>query len=248
MGDRAPVFSAKNARDFIQRELGAPVGILFRKFEAGSIAAASLGQVHRAILCSRDKVVVKVQRPGLKKLFDVDFRKLLYQEIDYINEGKNADRFRRDFRNVKWVRVPMVYWDYTAMKINDVDMIDARGYNRTLISSRAIEEYLIQVMQSLIDLGALQPTGDLSLVRRSIRIFLDNLLSQTPDQQQTLSAIGELAAKLQIYEHSIGYTLDPDFSFAKVTAPYAQELLDTRQKQRSGTQLVEELRKQADDK
>ena len=36
----------------------------------------------------------------------VDFR-ILYEEIDYINEGKNADRFRRDFRNIKWVRVPV---------------------------------------------------------------------------------------------------------------------------------------------
>lgn len=36
--------------------------------------------------------------------------RILYQEIDYINEGKNADRFRRDFRNVKWVRVPVCYY------------------------------------------------------------------------------------------------------------------------------------------
>ncbi|MCI15167.1 putative aarF domain-containing protein kinase chloroplastic-like, partial [Trifolium medium] len=49
----------------------------------------------------------------------------------------------------------------------------------------------VQVIQCLIDLGALQPTGDLSAVRRSVQYFLDNLLSQTPDQQQTLSAIGE---------------------------------------------------------
>ncbi|RYR30715.1 hypothetical protein Ahy_B01g055473 [Arachis hypogaea] len=48
------------------------------------------------------------------------------------------------------------------------------------------------VMQSLIDLGALQPTGDLSSVRRSVQFFLNNLLNQTPDQAQTLSAIGEL--------------------------------------------------------
>ncbi|KAG5128959.1 hypothetical protein JHK84_035356 [Glycine max] len=185
--------------------------------------------------------------------------KILYQEIDYINEGKNADRFRRDFRNIKWVRVPLVYWDYTAskvltleyapgIKINEVDMLASRGYDRLRISSHTIEAYLIQilrtgffhadphpgnlavdvdeaiiyydfgmmgeiksftrerllelfyavyekdakkVMQCLIDLGALQPTGDLSSVRRSIQFFLDNLLSQTPDQQQTLSAIGE---------------------------------------------------------
>ncbi|XP_044493433.1 protein ACTIVITY OF BC1 COMPLEX KINASE 7, chloroplastic isoform X2 [Mangifera indica] len=320
-------------------------------------------QVHRAILHNGEKVVVKVQRPGLKKLFDIDLRNLkliaeyfqrsetfggptrdwlgiyeecamiLHQEIDYINEGKNADRFRRDFRNVKWVRVPLVFWDYTAIKvltleyvpgikINELNTLDLRGFSRSRIASRAIEAYLIQILktgffhadphpgnlavdvdealiyydfgmmgeiksftrgrllelfyavyekdakkviQSLIDLEALQPTGDMSSVRRSVQFFLDNSLSQTPDQQQTLAVIGEdlfAIAQDQPFRfpstftfvmrsfstlEGIGYILDPDFSFVKVAAPYAQELLDIRQRRRSGTQLVEELRKQADD-
>ncbi|XP_061344109.1 protein ACTIVITY OF BC1 COMPLEX KINASE 7, chloroplastic-like [Gastrolobium bilobum] len=361
--DKVPAFSPKKARGFIESELGAPINILYKEFEDRPIAAASLGQVHRAILHNGEKVVVKVQRPGLKKLFDIDLRNLkliaeyfqrsealggptrdwigiyeecatiLYQEIDYINEGKNADRFRRDFRNIKWVRVPLVYWDYTAtkaltleyvpgIKINQVDTLTSSGYDILRISSRAIEAYLIQilrtgffhadphpgnlaidvdeaiiyydfgmmgeiksftrerllelfyavyekdakkVMQCLIDLGALQPTGDLSAVRRSVQYFLDNLLSQTPDQQQTFSAIGEdlfAIAQDQPFRfpstftfvlrafstlEGISYTLNPDFSFAKVAAPYAQELLDIRQKQRTGPQLVEEIRKQADD-
>ncbi|KAG4139103.1 hypothetical protein ERO13_D07G170800v2 [Gossypium hirsutum] len=287
--DKVPAFSPKKARGFIEKELGAPIHVLFKEFEDQPIAAASLGQVHRAVLHNGEKVVVKVQRPGLKKLFDIDLRNLkliaeyfqnsetlggpsrdwvgiyeecstiLYQEIDYINEGKNADRFCRDFRNIKWVRVPMVFWDYTAtkvltleyvpgIKINQLDALDARGYNRSRISSHAIEAYLIQilrtgffhadphpgnlaidvdesiiyydfgmmgeiksftrerllelfyavyekdakkVMKSLIDLGALQPTGDLSSVRRSVLFFLDNLLDQRPDQDTTLAAIGE---------------------------------------------------------
>ncbi|PON87971.1 Protein kinase [Trema orientale] len=361
--DRVPAFSPEKARRFIESELGAPIHILFKEFEEQPIAAASLGQVHRAILHNGEKVVVKVQRPGLKKLFDIDLRNLkliaeyfqrsetfggpsrdwigiyeecstiLYQEIDYINEGKNADRFRRDFRNIKWVRVPLVFWDYTAskvltleyvpgIKINELNMLDSRGHSRSRISSRAIEAYLIQilktgffhadphpgnlaidvdeaiiyydfgmmgeiktftrerlldlfyavyekdakkVMQSLIDLGALQPTGDLSPVRRSVQYFLDNLLSQTPDQQQTLAAIGEdlfAIAQDQPFRfpstftfvirafstlEGIGYILDPDFSFVKIAAPYAQELLDLKQKRPSGTQLVQEIRKQADD-
>ncbi|KAJ4833820.1 Protein ACTIVITY OF BC1 COMPLEX KINASE 7, chloroplastic [Turnera subulata] len=384
--DRVPAFSAKKAKGFIESELGAPINVLFREFEDQPIAAASLGQVHRAILHNGEKVVVKVQRPGLKRLFDIDLQnlqlvaeyfqrsetlggptrdwmgiyeecaKILYQEIDYINEGKNADRFRRDFRNIKWVRVPLVYWDYTAkkvltleyvpgVKINQLDLLDSRGYKRSRIASRAIEAYLIQilktgffhadphpgnlaidvdeaiiyydfgmmgeiktftrerllelfyavyekdakkVMRSLIDLGALQPTGDLSAVRRSVQFFLDNLLSQTPDQQQTLAAIGEVTynelsslpyiTDLHAYVElawdlfaiaqdqpfrfpstftfvirafstleGIGYILDPDFSFVKIAAPYAQELLDIRQKRRTGTQLVEEIRKQAND-
>lgn len=361
--DRVPAFSPKKARSFVERELGAPIDVLFKAFEDQPIAAASLGQVHRAILHNGEKVVVKVQRPGLKKLFDIDLRnlkviaeyfqrsetfggpsrdwigiyeeckKILYEEIDYINEGKNADRFRRDFRNIKWVRVPLVFWDYTAtkvltleyvpgVKINHLDMLDSRGYDRSRISSRAIEAYLIQILktgffhadphpgnlavdvdesliyydfgmmgeiktftrerllelfyavyekdakkviQCLIDLEALQPTGDLSSVRRSVQFFLDNLLSQTPDQQQTLAAIGEdLFAIAQDQPflfpstftfvirafstlEGIGYILDPDFSFVKIAAPYAQELLDGRQRPRNGTQLVEEIRKQAND-
>ncbi|KOM26424.1 hypothetical protein LR48_Vigan272s001200 [Vigna angularis] len=136
--DRVPAFSPKKARGFIESELGAPINVLFKEFEDRPIAAASLGQVHRAILHNGEKVVLKVQRPGLKKLFDIDLRNLkliaeyfqrsetlggptrdwvgiyeecatiLYQEIDYINEGKNSDRFRRDFRNIKWVRVPIL--------------------------------------------------------------------------------------------------------------------------------------------
>lgn len=361
--DRVPAFSPKKARDFIERELGSPIDVLFKEFEERPIAAASLGQVHRAILHNGEKVVVKVQRPGLKKLFDIDLRNLkliaeyfqknetlggptrdwigiydecatiLYQEIDYINEGKNADRFRRDFRNIKWVRIPGVYWDYTATKvltleyvpgtkINQLNVIDARGYNRSRISSRSIEAYLIQilktgffhadphpgnlaidvdesliyydfgmmgeikpftrerlldlfyavyekdakkVMENLIDLGALQPTGDMSSVRRSVKFFLDNLLSQRPDQEQTLAAIGEdlfaiatdqpfrfpstFTFVLRAFStlEGIGFILDPDFSFAKIAAPYAQELLELKQKQQSGAQLVREIRKQADD-
>ncbi|XP_020889303.1 uncharacterized protein LOC9318612 isoform X1 [Arabidopsis lyrata subsp. lyrata] len=396
--DRVPAFSPEKAKRFIEAELGAPISVMFKEFEEQPIAAASLGQVHRAVLHNGEKVVVKVQRPGLKKLFDIDLRNLkliaeyfqksesfgtndwvgiyeecasiLYKEIDYINEAKNADRFRRDFRNINWVRVPLVYWDYSAMKvltleyvpgvkINNLDALAARGFNRSRIASRAIEAYLIQilktgffhadphpgnlaidvdesiiyydfgmmgeiktftrkrlldlfysvyekdakkVMQNLIDLEALQPTGDLSSVRRSVQFFLDNLLSQSPDQQQTLAAIGEVPIKtvaenaelflkivmvvssyyvvLKLKNSSflwqdlfaisqdqpfrfpstftfvirafstlegIGYILDPDFSFVKVAAPYAQELLDLKQRQRSGTQLVQEIRKQADD-
>ncbi|MQL99054.1 hypothetical protein Taro_031776 [Colocasia esculenta] len=109
--------------------------------------------VHRAVLHNGEKVVVKVQRPGLKRLFDIDLQnlklvaeyfqrsetfggptrdwigiydecsKILYEEIDYINEGKNADRFRRDFRNIKWVRVPLVIWDYTSTKVLTLEYV-----------------------------------------------------------------------------------------------------------------------------
>ncbi|RZS21700.1 hypothetical protein BHM03_00054373, partial [Ensete ventricosum] len=81
--DRVPAFSPDKAKVFIERELGSPVELLFKEFEDRPIAAASLGQVfdttvHRAVLHSGERVVVKVQRPGLKKLFDIDFSKSHY--------------------------------------------------------------------------------------------------------------------------------------------------------------------------
>lgn len=226
----------------------------------------------------------------------------------------------------------MVYWDYTGLKvltleyvpgikINQLDMIDAYGYSRSKISSRAVEAYLIQilhtgffhadphpgnlaidrdealiyydfgmmgdiksftrdklsdlffaayekdakkVMQSLVELGALQPTGDMLSVRRSVQYFLDNLLNNRLNQQQALSAIGEdlfaiatdqpfrfpstftfLIRAFSTLE-GIGYTLDPNFAFATIAAPYAQELLGMRY-HRTGTQVVQDISKQADD-
>ncbi|XP_006469439.1 protein ACTIVITY OF BC1 COMPLEX KINASE 7, chloroplastic-like isoform X2 [Citrus sinensis] len=333
--DRVPAFSPEKARHFIKNELGAPIEQFFKTFEDRPIAAASLGQVHRAILHNGEKVVVKVQRPGLKRLFDIDLRNLkliaeyfqrsetfggptrdwigiydecatiLYQEIDYINEGKNADRFRRDFRNIKWVRVPLVFWDYTAtkvltleyvpgVKINELKALDLQGYNRSQIASRAIEAYLNQILktgffhadphpgnlavdldealiyydfgmmgeiksftrerlldlfyavyekdakkviQRLIDLEALQPTGDMS----------SDLFAIAQDQPFRFPSTFTFVIRAFSTLEGIGNILDPDFSFVKVAAPYAQELLDLKQQQQSGTQLVEQIRKQADD-
>lgn len=119
-------FSFEQARAIIERDLGKPITDLFHWIEPEPLAAASLGQVHRAQLLSGEQVVVKVQRPGLRKLFAVDLailrriaqyfhhhprygrgrdwlgiyeecRRILYEEADYLNEGRNADTFRATF-------------------------------------------------------------------------------------------------------------------------------------------------------
>ncbi|PKU69118.1 hypothetical protein MA16_Dca002388 [Dendrobium catenatum] len=102
-------------------------------------------------------------------------------------------------------------------------------------------------------------------VKRSIQFFLDNLLSQSPDKQQTLAKIGEdlfaiatdqplrlpstLTFVMKAFStiEGIGYTLDPEFSFIKAAAPYANELLFIQQKQQTGAELVNEIRRQAND-
>ncbi|WIA14007.1 hypothetical protein OEZ85_002567 [Tetradesmus obliquus] len=199
--DRVPAFSADKAEAIIERDLGQPVsklfrsfdrrpiaaaslGQLFRSFDRRPIAAASLGQVHRAVLLTGEEVVVKVQRPGLKQLFDIDLNNLrilaeqldkgdenrdfkgiyqecaavLYDEIDYINEGRNADRFRRNFRDTPWVRTPVVHWEFSSprvltleylpgVKITDMQRLQAGGIPTELVARRATEAYLMQVLR-----------------------------------------------------------------------------------------------------
>jgi predicted unusual protein kinase regulating ubiquinone biosynthesis (AarF/ABC1/UbiB family) len=144
--DSVPAFSTDLAIATIEAELGQPIQTIFAEFEPEPIAAASLGQVHRAVLHEGDRVVVKIQRPGLEPLFDLDFKvlrqlihwsellfpwtqqydlesiyqeffRVLYQEIDYVREAHNADHFRKNFQEFHNVRVPKVYWPYTTSRV-----------------------------------------------------------------------------------------------------------------------------------
>jgi predicted unusual protein kinase regulating ubiquinone biosynthesis (AarF/ABC1/UbiB family) len=144
--DRVPAFSVEEAIAIIESELDAPMARLFATFDPIPIAAASLGQVHKAKLRTGDAVVIKIQRPGLQQLFDLDFKvidkllwwlglllpakrsrelraiyreffSLLFQEIDYTKEGQNADRFRDNFKDSERVTAPAIYWRFTTPKV-----------------------------------------------------------------------------------------------------------------------------------
>lgn len=184
--DRVPAFSYPQVEAIIQQDLGKPVHELYRSFDPVPMAAASLGQVHRAQLHSGEEVVVKVQRPGLLKLFKIDLDilkgitryfqnhpdwgrgrdwlgiydeccRILYEEIDYLNEGRNADTFRRNFRTEDWVRVPRVYWRYTSprvltlsympgIKISHYEALEAAGIDRKQIAQLGARAYLHQLL------------------------------------------------------------------------------------------------------
>jgi predicted unusual protein kinase regulating ubiquinone biosynthesis (AarF/ABC1/UbiB family) len=184
--DKVPAFSYEQAKATIEQDLGKPIQTLYRNFDPIPIAAASLGQVHRAQLHSGEEVVVKVQRPGLVKLFQIDLAilkdiaryfqnhpywgqgrdwlgiydeccRILYEEIDYINEGRNADTFRRNFREEDWVHVPRVYWRYTShrvvtleylpgIKISHYEALEAAGLDRKSIAQLGARAYLQQLL------------------------------------------------------------------------------------------------------
>ncbi len=150
--DKVPEFSAEVAIATVESELGAPIYSLYRQFDLIPIAAASLGQVHKARLHTGEEVVVKIQRPGLERLFHLDlkvlrrlvrfcdrtfpwirqyqieaiyreFAEVLYKEIDYIQEAINADRFRFNFRQHPRILVPKIYPKYTTCKVLTMDYV-----------------------------------------------------------------------------------------------------------------------------
>ena len=172
--DEVPPVPFAAIRAFAEAELGAPLGRVFTAVTESPVAAASLGQAHRATLgptdasdTGLDAVVLKVQRPGIDVIVDVDLAalrkvggwlshvRLVYdrvdapalveefahtslEEIDYLNEASNSERFAEQFAGDDRVAVPTVVWerttrrvltleDVTAIKITDVDALVAAG-------------------------------------------------------------------------------------------------------------------------
>ncbi|MHA7177983.1 ABC1 kinase family protein [Arthrobacter sp. Sr24] len=179
--DEVPPVPFTAIRALAESELGAPLETLFASVDPEPIAAASLGQAHRARLRSDDAaetgldaVVLKVQRPGIAEIVAVDlaalrkvgrwlshirlvsdranapalveeFAKTSYEEIDYLNEAVNLERFAEDFANDARVKVPQVAWerttrqvltleDVTAIKITDSQRLLAAGIDPAIVA------------------------------------------------------------------------------------------------------------------
>lgn len=169
----------------IERELNRPLTTVFQSIEAQPVAAASLGQAHRVILNNGERAVVKVQRPGIEGLVAVDlealriavswlkrygpirrrmdldalydeFGRTLYEELDYLAEGRNAEKFAADFADWRDIRIPKIHWDLTtrrvltmedigAIKISDVAAFTARGVSAHDVAHSLFKFYLQQV-------------------------------------------------------------------------------------------------------
>ncbi|WP_307387169.1 MULTISPECIES: AarF/ABC1/UbiB kinase family protein [Microbacterium] len=181
--DEVPAVPFAEMRERIEEELGMPLTRAFAFVDERPLAAASLGQAHRATLTEamaeesglRD-VVVKVQRPGIDRIVDVDLRALRkvgrwlskvsivsdrvdmpalveefavtsLEEIDYLHEAANSERFAADFARDGGVAVPAVAWerttrrvltleDVSAIKVNDVEALRAAGIDPSEVAAR----------------------------------------------------------------------------------------------------------------
>ncbi|MFB2934155.1 ABC1 kinase family protein [Aerosakkonemataceae cyanobacterium BLCC-F154] len=354
--DKVPQITAEEAISVVELELGKSIYVLYRDFELRPIAAASLGQVHRAWLHTGEEVVVKVQRPGLENLFKLDFKilrqlvhfcqrylpwtikydleaiyneffNLLYQEIDYIQEGKNADRFRQNFQNNPDVWVPKVYWEYTTtkvltleyapgIKIDDRKTLETCGLNVKRINQIGICCYLqqllidgffqadphpgnmavslsgriifydfgmmaevkslakdqmlktffavlrkdtITVLDSLINMGLIEPVADMTPVKRLIAFLLDKFTEKPID----LQAFGEIRQELYLmFEQQpfrlpaqmtyiikslttldgVARTLDPQYSLVAAAQPFVKSITLSRGRINSVGELARQTR------
>jgi predicted unusual protein kinase regulating ubiquinone biosynthesis (AarF/ABC1/UbiB family) len=171
----------------VELEFGRPVSSLYAHFEPTPLAAASLGQVHEARLKDGTKVAVKVLRPGIEALiqsdfgslktvlnlldrftplgdmldineFYQDFRATISAELDYLQEGRNAEAFQENFLLNRHVEIPRIYWDLTTrrvltmeymdgVKIDDLDALDRAGIDRHELAVNLLELYVQMVLR-----------------------------------------------------------------------------------------------------
>ena len=144
--DRVPPFEFLEAKKVIEREFGKKLEDIFRTFEQEQIAAASIGQVYRATLFEGEEVAVKVMRPGVEAIIEIDlailmsmakfaqkhikeskffnpvgfmdeFSRIIRYEIDYSHEAQNADRFYFNFQESETVKIPKMYWEYSTRHV-----------------------------------------------------------------------------------------------------------------------------------
>ncbi len=151
--DQLPPFDNAIAFRLIQEELGAPPSEIYQELTADPIAAASLGQVYKGKLFSGETVAVKVQRPDLVERISIDmyvvrilaewlsknvkrvksdlvgivdeFASKLFEEMDYTQEGRNAERFRELYTRPQ-IYIPKIYWAYTARRVLTMEWIDGK--------------------------------------------------------------------------------------------------------------------------
>ncbi len=173
--DKLPAFPNEIAYQFIEEELGQKPHEVYAEISPHPIAAASLGQVYKAKLFSGEEVAVKIQRPDLREAIAIDLyllRKLaglaqravkrvrsdlvgildelgerIFEEMDYIHEGENAERFFQLYGHIKDIYVPKIYWEYTNRRVLTMEWIYGTKLNQTEeLRAQGIDaRYLIEV-------------------------------------------------------------------------------------------------------
>ncbi|XP_054781033.1 protein ACTIVITY OF BC1 COMPLEX KINASE 3, chloroplastic-like isoform X2 [Prosopis cineraria] len=223
--DGLPTFPDEEAFCCIERELGQSLESIFSSISPSPIAAASLGQVYKARLKYSGKLVaVKVQRPGIEEAIGLDFflirgvgffinkyvdlitsdvvalidefARRVFQELNYVQEGQNARRFRKLYADKEDIFVPDVFWDYTSAKVLTMEWVDGVKLNQ----QEAIERQGLKVLdlvntgiqcslRQLLEYGYFHADphpGNLLATPDGKLAFLDfGMMSETPEEARS---------------------------------------------------------------
>ena len=259
--DKVPPFAYAQVEQIVHKELGANVSELFQSFEEKPFASASLGQVHKAILKEdKVKVVVKVQRPDMEKIIETDldilfhltrlaerhipesrlydpvgvaeeFAKTIRMELDYGTEGRNAERFRKNFEEEKTIYIPKVYWELSSkriltmeyidgIKINHLKELEEAGYDRKKLAENGAKSFMKQM---LIDgfFHADPHPGNILVMENEIIGFMDFGMTGKIDEETKEKYVNLLIAVLESNSNKI-LTEILNLGFT------SQETIDTR--------------------
>lgn len=185
--DGVPPMASGDVSRIVEQELGRPLEEAFARFEITPLASASIGQAHLAVLHDGTEVVVKLRRPGVVERVDEDlhilidlagvaerrwsvarhydlvaiaqeFAQTLREELDYLHEGRNVERFAANFADDPSVHIPRVYWETTTarvltlerirgVKISDVDAIEATGLDRLEVAHHSTQILLTMILE-----------------------------------------------------------------------------------------------------
>ncbi|MBZ4686562.1 MAG: ubiquinone biosynthesis protein [Clostridia bacterium] len=157
--DEVPPFSFEEVKKQVETELEGELDSIFSWFSETPLAAASIGQVHRAKLKNGKEVVVKVRRPhivgiietDLEIIFDLarlaekhtawgaryslvevveEFSYYIKRELDYLVEARNAERFAKNFADEPTVHIPKIYWDFSTTKVLTMEYVEGIKLSR----------------------------------------------------------------------------------------------------------------------
>ncbi|MBO8170074.1 MAG: AarF/ABC1/UbiB kinase family protein [Thermoanaerobacteraceae bacterium] len=210
--DEVPPFPFAWVEEIIKEELNKSIDDLFLTFEEQPLASASIGQVHKAVLKNGEEVVVKVQRPHIQETIETDLEILfniariaenrtnwgrLYQpvdiveefaqairnELDYLAEGRNAERFANNFADDATVVIPKVYWEYSSkkvlvleyiegIKISHHEALESAGVDRKRIAKIVVDAMLKQIFEDGFFHGDPHP-GNLAVLSLGQVVFMD---------------------------------------------------------------------------
>ncbi|HMD14201.1 MAG TPA: AarF/ABC1/UbiB kinase family protein [Bacteroidota bacterium] len=185
--DDVPPFPASVAKQIIEAEFKRPLENIFSMFDENPVAAASIAQVHRATLIGGSDVIVKVQRPGISEQIESDinilftisrlldkyvsetrffnptgivdeFSRTIRKELDFVEEGRNCSRFKRNFEQKPDIYIPKIYNQYVTgkalvmervdgIRIDQIEEIDRMGFDRRKLAETGVNAFFKQILE-----------------------------------------------------------------------------------------------------